>query len=325
MLGCFYKESNKINFKNNNKLEMEECCGNSTADGKEVLDVPFNPLLDAERFVVATLLAIAGILGISGNSLVIVAVMLFKKLRSSTNVFVVNLCVADWITCFNMPWTIIGVVNPDNQWPLPDWICVLCGFNLITCIGCSTCTLALIAINRYVIITSHAKLYPLLFTRRNMFFMVLFAWLFPLSLATVPLVSNFGDLGYDYMYRSCTWDTKNPYSEIYSMLLGGAFTPIQFTIIVVCYIKIFLYIKAHLKRLHPGSFDNTSHHPPSNLNEVPTTDAARNDATTTPGTDTLRSSLTKRQVKVTKNMFYVVCGFMVCMLDAIWTKYDIAN
>ncbi|XP_072039621.1 G-protein coupled receptor moody-like [Amphiura filiformis] len=287
---------------------METCCVNTTTERQEERFAANNPVSDVERMMIATLLSMAGTLGITGNTLVISAVLLFKKLRSSTNVFVVNLCIADWITCVNMPWTVLAIVNPENEWPLPDWICVWCGFNLISCIGCSTFTLSLIAFNRLVIITSHAKLYPVIFTKTKMFFMVLFAWIFPLSLATIPLVSDFGDLGYDYKYRTCTWDTANPNSDTYSLLLATAFTPIQFLIIIICYFKIFLFIRGHTKRLHPGSSDTSTSHAPSN--DLPTSDTP-NDA---PGASSLRNALTKRQVKVTKNMFYVVCGFVICLM-----------
>ena len=305
----------------------QHCCANGTSDEPEVVHV--NPISDIERFIIATLLTIAGALGLTGNTLVIIAVILFKKLRSSTNVFVVNLCVADWITCSNMPWMVLGIVNTKPEWPLPDWICVSCGFMAISCIGCSTFTLAFIALNRLIMITSHAKFYPIVFTHRNMFFMVLLTWIIPISLATLPLVSKFGKLGYDYRYQTCTWDSSNPYSSAYSMLLSVVLMPVQFLIIISCYFKIYLYILGHSRRLHPAeASDNQSTHAPTSFRlDVSTVASSTNglahsstEATAEP--TALRKALTKRQVQVTKNMFYVVCGFVIC-LYAIWTKpYD---
>ena len=252
-------------------------------------------------------MATIGILGITGNSLVIVAVLLFKKLRSPTNVFVVNLCLADWITCINIPWLVLAMVS-DSGWPLPHWICVGCSFSLISCIGCSSFTLAFIALNRLVMITAYTSLYQRLFTSTTMMFMILFAWVVPLSLATVSLVTDFGELGYDSKHRTCTWDTTNPNSDAYSMLLALLYTPFPGIIIILSYSKIFVHIWKHSRKLHPAVSN-----PLSSSGSEHELSEARSDVAIQLS-NSLRSNLNKRQVEVTKNMFYVVCAFMMCLL-----------
>ena len=266
---------------------------------------------DTERKIIASVLAVVGALGISGNSLVIAAVLLFRKLRSPTNVFVVNLGVADWITCFNITWLVIAMVNPECEWPLPDWICVWCSFNLISCVGCSAFTLAFIALNRLAMITAYSSLYQRLFTPCRMAFMVALAWGIPLTLAMVPLVSNFGELGYDPKYRTCTWDTTNPNSDLYSLTLAMAFTPIPGGIIVVSYTKIFLHIWRHSRRLHPSTSIPIGNNTSSQVSGLDLSET-RPVVITVP--TSLRNNLNKRQVEVTKNMFYIVCAFMVCLM-----------
>ena len=311
--------------KTQHHVTMEQCCANGTTN--EPQDAHIDPVSETERTIIAILVAIAGALGIAGNTVVILAVILFKKLRTSTNVFVVNLCVSNWITCINMPWMVLAIVNTEPKWPLPDWICVSCGFMAISCIGCSTFTLAFIALNRLIMITSHAKLYPKLFKQLNIILMLLFIWCIPLTLASIPLVSSFGQLGYDYEYRTCTWDTSNPHSDSYSLMLAVTFTPIQFVAIILCYFKIFQYIRRHSRKLRPALADN----PPLKAPAFPRVPAANDLAqlrAAAPGDApvALRNAFNKRQVQVTKNMFYVVCGFVICLMPfGVSLMIDVKN
>ena len=274
-----------------------------------------NNVSDAERYVIAALIATAGALGITGNSVVILAILLNQKLiRSPTNIFVLNLCVSDWITCVNIPWVVIAMVNSENEWPLPDWICSWCGFNLIACVGCSTFTLAFIAVNRLFIIT-YSTIYRKLYTPFKIALMVFFAWLLPITLATIPLVSEFGDLGYDYKYRTCTWDTANLHSDSYSLLLALAYTPIQAAVIIFSYAKIFVHIWSHSKKLHPASsVSDDRSQSGQELSDSPTDSRLSDAAAPTAPATALQERLYKRQVQVTRNMFYVVCGFMICLV-----------
>ena len=60
---------------------------------------------------------IIAILGLVGNSLVILSVILSKKLRTVTNAFVVNLSVADLWTSLSYPWQAVAILSR-GSWPL---------------------------------------------------------------------------------------------------------------------------------------------------------------------------------------------------------------
>ncbi|XP_072030428.1 melatonin receptor type 1A-like [Amphiura filiformis] len=161
-----------------------------------------------ERQILASLIGIIAVLGFCGNCLVILAVALSRKLRNSTNVFVVNLALADLLTCLFLPWTAIAILSEDG-WTLPMIICIMDGFCLIMCLGCSINTLACISINRLVLVTKARQKYTWLYTPRKIAIMLFLIWLLPAIIATIPLVSEAGELGYDFYFSTCSWDSQN--------------------------------------------------------------------------------------------------------------------
>ncbi|XP_022096744.1 melatonin receptor type 1B-B-like [Acanthaster planci] len=134
----------------------------------------------AERQILAAICIIVTILGGVGNSFVIVAVGTDKKLRTATNVFVVNLAVADVVACLFMPWQAVAMLGGGEDWPLPDapWLCAMAGFAVVVTLGCSINNLALIAINRWVGITKSRSTTRRIYTAHKLTLMVIFSWLY---------------------------------------------------------------------------------------------------------------------------------------------------
>ncbi len=243
-----------------------------------------------ERQLLAALLIVAACVGFVGNTLVILAVFLSKKLRTSTNVFVVNLSVADLLTCLSLPWQSVSVLSEEG-WPLPEayWICVLSASLLIICSGCSVNNLALIAVSRWVGITKSRQAGHWMRSARRLALMVAFAWILPCSCIIAPLVSDFGELGYEEIYGFCSWDTHNKYAAYFNLLLMVVFYPVQFCTIIVCYSSIFYYVRRNNKKM---------------------TDTVRSLSAKVSGTNMkLRRQLMKRQIDVTKNLVYIVLAF----------------
>eukprot|EP00057_Strongylocentrotus_purpuratus_P034806 XP_796582.1 PREDICTED: alpha-1B adrenergic receptor-like [Strongylocentrotus purpuratus] len=200
-----------------------------------------------QRIAIATILCLVFIVGSIGNTLVITAVVLSRELRSSTNWFVVNLGCSDLLTCLCLPFYAVAMLSRDG-WPLPGWICVANAAMVMICMGASVMTLALIAFNRWYLLTNTRKLSEKLYTTRNICFMVVSAWLYPIILVLVPHFAWLGRLGYSYEYKSCSQDTSLPTSDLYSSIaMAGAIMPV-FTAIVVSYVRIYLFLSRHSKK-----------------------------------------------------------------------------
>ena len=105
-----------------------------------------------QRVILYVILAVVVFVGIPGNTLVILAVSLSRRLRSPTYWFVVNLAVTDLITCIFIPFHMVALLSRQG-WPLPEWICAVSGGVSFICVTSSTTNLALIAFSRWYLLT----------------------------------------------------------------------------------------------------------------------------------------------------------------------------
>ncbi|XP_071480894.1 beta-3 adrenergic receptor-like [Diadema antillarum] len=201
-----------------------------------------------QRIVMAACMIAVAVTGTVGNSLVILAVALSRKLQSATNCFVVNLAFADLITCLSLPFGTVALLSKGG-WPLPGWICAVTAAIGFICLGASVMTLALIAYNRWYLLTKLKSDFQRVYTKRNIILMVIMAWLYPFILVVVPHFAGLGKLGYSKEYKTCTQDTSLPTSELYSLFAGVfAIIPV-FTAIVIIYIRIFRFVTQQSKKM----------------------------------------------------------------------------
>ncbi len=242
-----------------------------------------------DRYIVAALFSVIMSAGLFGNGLVIAAVIVSKELQSVTYAFVVALSVSDLLTMLNIPWSIVAILSTDG-WPLPHWICALTGLNMIALIGFSICTMACIAVNRLLLFTISRQTFDKIFSPINTALIIVINGVFNYTVASPPVYSNFGKLGYDRQYSSCTWDKTNSNSEIFELFVVSFQYPIPLLVCITCYIKLFFVIRNQTKVML-STQDSTG-----------STSAASN----------LRKSLSKRQMQVTKSMFYILCTFLAC-------------
>ncbi|XP_038044300.1 octopamine receptor Oamb-like [Patiria miniata] len=242
-----------------------------------------------ERQVLSSVISFISVFGILGNTAVILAVLLVKKLQTSTNVFVLNLAVADVLTCALLPWQVVALLNDELVFPI--WLCRTVAFVQLTCSGCNVNTLACIAANSLIGITTPAhSRYRKLFTPLNLSLMVALTWCVPAAVATFPFLSDYAEYGYNPLYNTCVWHSNRSYGLAYAMVLAIMFFPFQFTVLLISYFKIFLYVRKITRT------------------------TLRNSGSTNDVDQDLQRRLWTRQLAVTKNLFLVVCAFLFCIL-----------
>ncbi|XP_022096745.1 alpha-1D adrenergic receptor-like [Acanthaster planci] len=249
-----------------------------------------------ERQALAALLISGAILGSVGNCFVVTAVALSRKLRTTTNVFVVNLAAADILTSLFVPWQAVAMLGGDDEWPIPGakWLCVAAGFVIVVTFGCSINNLALIAINRWVGITKSRYTTRRIYTSCKLALMVIFAWAMPICCALIPVLTDFGELGYEKLYASCTWVIAK--SVYYSIFLSAMYYPLQLILITLCYSSIFCYVRKTSQKMARADA-------PSISDKVSGGVSSR----------AIRKKLWKRQLDVTKNLLYIVLAFVLCL------------
>ncbi|XP_038044716.1 G-protein coupled receptor moody-like [Patiria miniata] len=286
-----------------------------------------------QRVVVAVLYLIASVLGIIGNSLVIFAVILSRKLRTTTNAFVVNLSVADLLTSLVIPWDAVELLGKDGQ-PINAWICSVVAVLQYTTVGCSMYTLASVGLNRLLLITRPATVYRIIDTPRKITVWLVVTWLVPLLIVLVPPLMDIGGVGYNRKYHNCGSKSYHPRSDTYDVIIAGVLYPIPLITIIVCYALIWRHLNRHAKKMlsapeDPGqTLNNCSSSAPATLSvsviRSPSAPRQLNRAPTrSQGTVISRSRMNRRQYEITRNMLYVVCAFLLCLTPfAICLFYD---
>ncbi|XP_061172379.1 neuropeptide receptor 15-like isoform X2 [Saccostrea echinata] len=118
---------------------------------------------------------IIGVLGIVGNSLVITVILIDRKMRQSvTNVFIMNLAIADlFIMVFFVPDIIQFILN--RGWMIGVGMCKFNRYIQVTCLYVSVLSLVSVCIERFVAIVFPIKA-QILCNRRKNFIVVSLIW-----------------------------------------------------------------------------------------------------------------------------------------------------
>ncbi|XP_071794838.1 melatonin receptor type 1C-like [Asterias amurensis] len=252
---------------------------------------------ETQRMFLGCVFCLVAVFGLVGNTMVILAVVLSKKLHTRTNVFVVNLATADLISCLTSPFAAVALFSM-NGWPMHDIVCSVSAAIYYITLGCSIMNLTTIAINRYVLIIKSMQTYQAIYTPKKIAAMLVFTWLYPALVCSLPLF-GIGKWGYSDKYKICTQDTSAETSDLFSLLGSVLFYPIPLIILFVCYFKIYRHITSHMKKMVGKGIEMAD---TSNASSASSTQLHNKSA----------GSFSKRQVQITKNLFYVMFTFVVC-------------
>ncbi|XP_040898237.1 opsin 4xb [Toxotes jaculatrix] len=201
------------------------------------VDVP-----DHAHYIVAVFVFVIGILGITGNALVMFAFYSNKKLRSLPNYFIMNLAVSDFLMAFTQsPIFFINCLY--KEWVFGEMGCKMYAFCGALFGITSMINLLAISIDRYVVITKPLQAIRWSSKRRTAL-AILMVWLYSLAWSLAPLVgwSSYIPEG---LMTSCTWDyvTYTLANRSYTMMLCCFVFFIPLGIIFYCYLLMFLAIR----------------------------------------------------------------------------------
>lgn len=165
--------------------------------------------------------------------LVIIAILIVKKLRSPTNLLIVNLAVTDFLVSilvlpFAIAYQILG------YWPFNQVICDLYSISDVLLCTLSILSLCTISIDRYLAITKPLQ-YAAKRTPKRMLIMILICWLLSAAISIPPVYG---------------WEQKNSpfycgYSEELTYQIYATMTAfyIPLTVMLVLYGKILVLAK----------------------------------------------------------------------------------
>ncbi|XP_038053821.1 melatonin receptor type 1A-like [Patiria miniata] len=267
-----------------------------------------------ERVFIGLMWLIISILGMTGNGMVILAVALSRKLRTPTNVFVVNLAVADFLSCFCLPWSVAGLFSR-NGLPGAHVPCMLTAFISYVSSGASLYHMASIALNRVILIKRPMTLYQWLYTPAKIVFLVVLSWLVAFCVILLPPLANIGGLGYDEEEYTCTDQDTHPMAKLYQLIQVVFFFPGPMLIIIICYALVFAHVRSHFiaqrKRRPSTIVSKDAPSGPISSNFIPS------DCPQVQGPDTMdnqvHAKLSRQQIQITKNLLMIVVVYFVCI------------
>lgn len=202
------------------------------------------------RIILSVILIAVTVTGIFGNTLIIIACCLSRRLQTKTNIFVINLTAADFLTCILLPIAALSLlIDVDEN--SRSWLDTLCTIDLEGIrifLGCSVMTLAFIAVNRYVLITKSRETYRRIYQRKFIVIFISISWLYQVLSFIPQLAYGVLHFGYDEKLHACNVGTDHDQSPLYGILLIiGILLPIA--MMVYSYGRIYLFVRHHNKQM----------------------------------------------------------------------------
>lgn len=211
----------------NNSIQMPE--NNET----EISEIS----LAAETIVLFTGVFII-VIGIISNFLVIFVIYKVRQLRSTYNLFVINLLVTDTV--------LLGYLLPFNiatfrygYFPLDNSVCVFNGVIANLLFPSSILTLMNIAIDRYITIC-HYKIHKRIYTERMTVLIIVGTWMLSIFLSVPALFGAFS-FEYDPIIRTCLFSRFS--NKLYTIVFLSLGIGVPVIVNFICYFKLFVYLR----------------------------------------------------------------------------------
>ncbi|XP_064547285.1 G-protein coupled receptor moody isoform X2 [Drosophila montana] len=209
------------------------------------------------------------IVGICGNFLTVVALLKCPKVRNVAAAFIISLCIADLLFCaLVLPFQ--GLRFVQGTWRHGPVLCRLIPFIQYGNIGVSLLCIAMITINRYVMITHHGC-YARIYKRHWIAIMIAACWLVSYGMQLPTLLGAWGRFGYDARLQTCSIMSDAHGHSSKTTLFITAFV-IPCLVIIACYAKIFWVVHKSEQRLKRHA--NKQNSIPNNLRPVAGTAAS---------------------------------------------------
>ena len=235
-----------------------------------------------------SILLLMDVLAICGNIFVCWAVYRKRKALAIPHLFVLALATSDLsvaVLCY--PFCIRAFV--EDRWIYSFELCQFTGFVIYFWAGISVPTLALTAVNRYFRIV-RSRSYRTYFTLKSSVTMITSIWLLTvfdgfLSTFVGPVIYEYNP---NYFFCIGTFTSKTKEKAIgISLHIIHVFLPLL--LIVFCYSRVFCFLRCHAAKVMHTLRAGQIH----------------------------RFALNAREMYVTRLLFFVVVGFLVCWIPVI--------
>ena len=189
--------------------------------------------------IVSVLLTCRMFLAFAGNVVVCMAVLKSARLRSVPNMFITNLAASDIlmaVVC--MPIFLHVLIS--GEWLFSSVVCDLQGFFMFSFGIVSQVNMSVIAVNRYFAVCRPLNC-KVIFTKRNVLFMIVLLWLLPSIACVAPLV-GWGYYAFNPGKAFCVYPFN--VNMIYTTIVKILFIAFPMGVIAFSYAKCFFAIRS---------------------------------------------------------------------------------
>ncbi|KAL5275892.1 hypothetical protein ACFFRR_001616 [Megaselia abdita] len=296
--------------------------------GTQLFTNEFSSFSRSQLTLAAVLTIIIMMVGIFGNLLTIVALVKCPKVRNVAAAFIISLCLADCIFCaFVLPFNAFRFIKGALEHK--GILCRLIPLMQYGNIGVSLLCIAMITINRYVMIAHHSA-YAKIYKNHWIGLMIAFCWLFAYGMQMPTFFKVWGAFGYDDKLGTCSIIADENGQSSKTALFVIAFV-IPCLIIIGCYAKIFWVVHESEKRLRKHA--NKQNSIPNNLRPISApADPSRISVTSSSfgelpsGTkpskvkDQREAKAKRNEWRITKMVLAIFLSFIICYLPITIVK-----
>ena len=240
----------------------------------------------------STSLLLIDITAIGGNAFICLATARNPSLRTTTNLWVTALAVADLArSCIAAPLTIAALIT--GHWSYGPAGCVIQGFFTYFLSLVSLLTMAFMAVNRFCRVVK-PSLYLKIFTRKRSIVFLTTLWTLMAMIVAFPALVGWAEFAFHSGYAACVLKFHKPNFTIMFLTLDAGLILIPCTAtIIVCYFKVSRAVRQH------------------NIECVSTLQRAAN-----PRAHCLTNRTSVEEIRVTKTLFLLVSTYAICWIPA---------
>ena len=202
----------------------------------------------AEIIGIGVVLGVLDLTTVLGNLLVCVTIVSTRRLRNTTNYFILSLAFSDFLLgVLVLPFSTINTILP--SWPLGPVFCNIFVSSDVMLCTVSILNLFAISLERYFAVAVPLK-YAKVLTFRRVIYIISSIWIFSFVMAFIPIHLGWNTLDGRIGNYAAPWLCLFEGNKLYVLLVAISTYFIPLVIMCVVYIRVFMIAHDQVQRIN---------------------------------------------------------------------------